>query len=123
METKINSGQYSVASFLGFLYEVRFIILFYVLGDWLTTWYAIPYAYEGNPIPAMVLEKYGIFHLLYLKFLFIFILFFCAGVIKNSPSRWAFTKHFIELAGLVLTVSNLMVVWVGISIFQAIGLI
>lgn len=122
METEINCKRYSFDSFLHFLYEARFIILFYVIGDWMTTWYALPEAYEGNPIPALILEKYGIYHLLLLKVLFIFLLFFCSGTIKTSPRKWAFTKHMIEGTGVVLTVSNLMVILGGMSLFQAVGL-
>jgi len=123
VETKSSFKRYSLESFRGYLYEIRFIILFYVLGDWLTTWYAIPFAYEENPILAFVLDKYGIFPLLYLKIIFLFLLFFCAGVIKNSPFKWSFTKRFIEISGLILTISNLRVIWGSPSLFQVIGLL
>lgn len=110
-------------SFGAFLYEVRFIILFYVFGDWASTVYALPLGKESNPIPAMILENYGIYHLLFIKFAFILLLFYAAPLIKVSVRKWAITKHTIESVGILVTVNNLMVVWNGSSLIQALGLI
>ena len=110
-------------SFGAFLYEVRFIILFYVFGDWASTVYALPLGKESNPIPAMILENYGIYHLLLIKFAFILLLFYAAPLIKVSVRKWAITKHTIESVGILVTVNNLMVVWHGNSLIQALGLI
>jgi hypothetical protein len=110
-------------SFGAFLYEVRFIILFYVFGDWASTVYALPLGKESNPIPAMILENYGIYHLLLIKFAFILLLFYAAPLIKVSVRKWAITKHTIESVGILVTVNNLLVVWHGNSLIQALGLI
>jgi hypothetical protein len=110
-------------SFSSYLYEIRFIILFYVIGDWASTVYALPSGTEYNPVPAMILENYGIYHLLLVKVGFIFLLFYVAPVIKASRERWAFTKHIIESVGIFVTVNNLMVIWYGNSLVQAIGLV
>ena len=110
-------------SFTSFLYEVRFIILFYVIGDWASTVYALPFGTEYNSVPAMILENYGIYHLLLIKVGFIFLLFYLAPVIKVSKYRWAITKHIIESVGILVTINNLMVIFNGNSLIQAIGLV
>ena len=110
-------------SFTSFLYEVRFIILFYVIGDWASTVYALPFGTEYNSVPAMILENYGIYHLLLIKVGFVFLLFYLAPVIKVSKYRWAITKHIIESVGILVTINNLMVIFNGNSLIQAIGLV
>jgi hypothetical protein len=110
-------------SFSSYLYEIRFIILFYVIGDWASTVYALPLGMEYNPVPAMILENYGIYHLLLVKIGFVFLLFLAAPMLKVSGERWALTKHIIESVGIFVTINNLMVIWYGNSLIQAIGLI
>jgi len=113
-----------VRSSLGsYLYDIRFIILFYVIGDWASTFYALPFGTEYNPVPAMILEKYGIYHLLLIKIAFIVLLFYVAPVIKTSKGRWTLTKHIIESVGIFVTANNLMVVWYGISLVETLGLV
>lgn len=110
-------------SFSSYLYEIRFIILFYVIGDWASTVYALPQGMEYNPVPALILENYGIYHLLLVKIGFIFLLFYVAPTIKTSAERWTLTKHIIESVGVFVTANNLMVVWYGNSLIQALGLV
>jgi len=112
-----------LSSFSSFLYEIRFIILFYVIGDWASTVFALPFGEEYNSVPAMILENYGIYHLLLIKVGFIFLLFYLAPVIKVSKYRWAITKHIIESVGILVTINNLMVIFNGNSLIQAIGLV
>ena len=113
------------SSLSSYLYEIRYIILFYVIGDWASTVYALPFGEEYNSVPALILENHGIYCLLLAKIGFIFVLFifYKAPSIKISKYRWAFTKHTIEFVGILVTINNLMVVWIGNSIIQAIGLI
>jgi hypothetical protein len=113
------------SSLSSYLYEIRFIILFYVIGDWVSTVYALPFGEEYNSVPAMLLANYGIYCLLLAKIGFILMLFifYTAPSIKISKYRWAFTKHTIEFVGILVTINNLMVVWIGNSIIQAIGLV
>jgi len=94
-----------------------------VIGDWASTVYALPFGTEYNSVPAMILENYGIYHLLLIKVGFIFLLFYLAPVIKVSKYRWAITKHIIESVGILVTINNLMVIFIGNSLIQAIGLI
>jgi hypothetical protein len=110
-------------SFSSYLYEIRFIIIFYVIGDWGSTVYALPQGMEYNPVSAMILENYGIYHLLLVKVVFIFLLFYVAPTIKASGERWALTKHTIESVGIFVTINNLMVIWYGNSLIQAVGLV
>jgi uncharacterized BrkB/YihY/UPF0761 family membrane protein len=110
-------------SLIPYLYEVRFIILFYVIGDWASTVYALPFGTEYNSVPAMILENYGIYHLLLIKIAFILLLFYIAPTIQVSKFRWAITKHTIESIGILVTINNLLVVFNGNSLIQAIGLV
>lgn len=110
-------------SFSSFLYEIRFIILFYVIGDWASTVYALPFATEFNPVPAMILENYGVYHLLLIKVVFVFLLFYMAPMLKASKGRWTLTKHIIESIGVLVTANNLLVITYGSSLIQVLGLI
>lgn len=109
--------------FVSYLYDIRFIILFYVIGDWASTVYAMPYGQEFNSVPAMILNNYGIYSLLLVKIVFILLLFYLTPIIKVSKSRWALTKHTVELIGILVTINNLMVVFYGNSLLQGIGLV
>jgi hypothetical protein len=113
----------SRGSFSSYLYEIRFIIFFYVIGDWVSTVCALPQGMEYNPIPAMILENYGIYHLLLVKIGFILMLFYAAPLIKTSGKKWAFMKHTIESVGIFVTANNLMVVYYGNSLIQALGIV
>ena len=110
-------------SFVSYIYDVRFIILFYVIGDWASTVYALPFGEEYNSVPAIILENYGIYHLLLIKIGFILLLFFIAPMIKVSKFRWAVTKHVIEFIGIMVTINNLLVIFYGDSLVQAVGLV
>jgi hypothetical protein len=111
------------SSFSSFLYEIRFIILFYVIGDWASTVYALPFATEFNPVPAMILENYGVYHLLLIKVVFVLLLFYMAPMLKVSKGRWALTKHIIESIGVLVTANNLLVITYGSSLIQVLGFI
>ncbi len=110
-------------SLISYLYDIRYIILFYVIGDWASTVYALPFGAEYNSVPAMILKNYGIFHLLFVKIGFILLLFYIAPMIKVSKYRWTITKRVIEFIGIFVTINNLMVVFDGNSLIQAIGLV
>lgn len=114
---------YNRGSFRTYLHDIRFIILFYVIGDWVSTLYALPFGAEYNPVPAMILENYGIYHLLLIKVVFILLLFYVAPIIKSSHGRWELTKHIIESVGVLVTINNLMVVWYGSSLIESLGLV
>lgn len=94
-----------------------------MIGDWASTVYALPFGTEYNSVPAMILEDYGIYHLLLIKIAFVLLLFYMSPVIKVSRYRWAITKHIIESIGILVTVNNLMVIFDGNSLIQSIGLV
>ena len=110
-------------SFISYLYDVRFIILFYVIGDWASTVFALPFGEEYNSVPAMILEHYGIYHLLLIKIGFVLLLFLMAPIIKVSEFRWVILKRVIEFIGIMVTLNNLMVIFNGSSLVQVIGLV
>ncbi|MCQ1535272.1 hypothetical protein FTO70_06120 [Methanosarcina sp. KYL-1] len=114
---------FSKDSFFYYLHEIRFIIVFYVIGDWASTYYAMPFGREFNPLPAMIIEKYGIFYLLILKIVLILSLFLLFPLIKKFPRKWVFTKHIIELLGVMATINNIMVIWYDNSLIQIMGLV
>lgn len=101
-----------------FLYDVRYVILFYVFGDWMTTLYALEYGFEGNILPAIVIAKCGIFYVLLLKFLFMVLLFRSYMVIRNFPWLWDFTRKTVAGVGLVVSLENFMVILLGSHFFQ-----
>lgn len=109
--------------FISYLYDIRFIILFYVIGDWASTVYALSFGVEYNKVPAMILEHYGIYYLLLPKIAIIMILFYIAPMMKLVKHTWPILKHAIEFIGVMVTVNNLMVIFTGYSLVQAIGMV
>jgi hypothetical protein len=109
--------------FISYLYDIRFIILFYVIGDWASTVYALPLGVEYNTLPAMILKNYGIYYLLLPKIAIILILFYIAPTMKLVRYTWPILKHTIEFIGILVTVNNLMVIFIGYSLVQAIGMV
>lgn len=93
-----------------------------MIGDWASTVYALPFGEEYNSVPALILENYGIYHLLLIKIGFILLLFYIAPFIQVSRFRWNVTKHIIESVGILVTINNLLVVFNGNSLIQALGL-
>jgi hypothetical protein len=110
-------------SFISYLYDIRFIILFYVIGDWTSTLYAMPVGTEYNSIPAICLENYGIYYLLIVKMGLVLLLFYITSTLQVSKFRWDITKHIIESIGILVTVNNLLVIFNETSLIQAVGLV
>ena len=78
---------------------------------------------EYNSLPAIILKNYGIYSLLLPKIGIILLLFYMSPKIKSVKYRWSLLKHIIEFIGIVVTINNLMVILVGYSLVQAIGLV
>lgn len=110
-------------SFISYLYDIRFIILFYVIGDWASTVCALPFGVEYNQMSAIILEHYGVYFLLLPKIALILLLFYIAPMMKLVRHSWPILKHTIELIGILVTVNNLMVIFVGYSLVQVIGMV
>jgi hypothetical protein len=78
---------------------------------------------EYNTLPAMILKNYGIYYLLLPKIAIILILFYIAPKMKLVRYTWPILKHTIEFIGILVTVNNLMVIFIGYSLVQAIGMV
>jgi hypothetical protein len=108
-----------------FLYESKFVILLYVIGDWLTTAIALPVGMEYNSVPAAILGRTGIGGLLVVKLIFMVALYwaYITWTTDDKIKRWKYVKHFIEFVGIFAIINNLMVVTMGSSLIQIMGLI
>ena len=114
------------SSFLEFLWETRFIIVFYIFGDWITTKYGLQYAREGNSLLLGLIEDYGIYSLLAVKLVFMVFLFWNYKLLKRSNSDW--TKYIwdasrdaLSIFGVLLTISNLLVIYNHTGFFSFMG--
>jgi hypothetical protein len=108
-----------------FLRDIKYIILFYVLGDFLTTAHALNYGFEENNFLAAVMQNYGVGSLLILKVLFLGIVYWNYTMLKDSNSKWTdllwvLSRKAIAFIGLFLVVNNLMVIFMECSLVQII---
>ncbi|WP_094227120.1 hypothetical protein [Methanolobus psychrotolerans] len=122
-----NANQYvsQFANISEFLMDIKYIILFYVLGDFLTTAQALNYGFEENQFLAMVFQNYGVGSLLILKVFFLAIVYWNYRMLKDSGSRWTcllweMSRKSIAIIGLFLVVNNLMVIFMECSLVQII---
>ena len=111
-----------------FLYDIRYVILLYVIGDFLTTFHAIEsgLGFEENGFLSIMIANYGIWSLLLVKIAIIGVVFWAYNTIKTpsgSNLLWTFSKTGISLLGLVLVLNNLLVIWARVSLFEYIGLL
>ncbi|WP_340819730.1 hypothetical protein [Methanolobus sp. WCC4] len=108
-----------------FLMDIKYVIVFYVLGDFLTTAHALNYGFEENDFLAIIMQNYGVGSLLVLKVLFLAIVYWNYRMLKESGSRWmdllwVMSRKCIVLVGLFLVVNNLMVIFMECSLLQII---
>ena len=106
-----------------FLRDIKYVIVFYVLGDFLTTAQALNYGFEENDFLAVIMQNYGVGSLLVLKILFLAIVYWNYRMLKESGSRWTdllwvMSRKCIVLVGLFLVVNNLMVIFMECSLLQ-----
>lgn len=97
-----------------FFHDVRYIFIFYVLGDLLTTIFALETGtgYEANFVIAALLEDYGYYSIVVLKLLFISCCFLDYLYLKNRGycSLWNLTRHMIAILGILVVINNLLVI-------------
>ena len=97
------------AKWRAFLSDARYMLMFYVVGDMLTTWVAINLGgEEGNLLPAILLKHYGMFSLVIMK-LFTVGLMYYTYKIYSTPARiskWNMVKQIVVIFGIAATVSN-----------------
>ncbi|WP_406657242.1 DUF5658 family protein [Methanolobus sp. ZRKC2] len=97
-----------------FFHDTRYILIFYVIGDILTTIFAIETGrgYEANFIISRLLEEHGYYIIVLLKIFFIFICFADYLFLKNQGylSTWNITRHSISIMGILVVINNLLVI-------------
>ena len=113
-----------------FVYDIRYIIMFYIIGDYLTTSHALGsgLGFEENGFLSGLMAEYGMTSLIIVKMLILGVIYWNYLTIKNSESSlsnllWGFSKAGLSLMGFVLVVNNLMVIWMRISLFEYVGLL
>ncbi|MBN2111319.1 MAG: hypothetical protein JW705_09600 [Methanosarcinaceae archaeon] len=109
-----------------FLYDIRYVILLYIIGDFLTTFHAINsgLGFEENGFLSVLIVNYGIWSLLLVKIVILGVVFWAYHSIRSSSGStmlWTLSKTGISLLGLVLVVNNLLVTWAKFSLFEYIG--
>ncbi len=105
-----------------FLWEIRYVVLFYIIGDCVTTVFALPYGYEGNIFLMQTMSEYGILGLFLLKILFLAVLLFNYCVLANfenklSPVLWDGLKRSVGVFGILLVINNLSVIYFQWALF------
>jgi hypothetical protein len=113
-----------------FLYDIRYIILLYIIGDFLTTFHAIEngFGFEQNGLLASLMAEFGMWSLVIVKMAILGVVFWAYRNINSptdpvSPFLWTFSKTGISLLGLLLVINNMMVIWVRVSLFEYVGLL
>ena len=108
-----------------FIQESKFLILFFVLLDPITTYAAINggYGYEGNVIMSLVLSSGGLVALFLLKSFFllpVFCVYYeCSRGRDARLSRiWKATNSSIAVFGALLVINNIMAIMGHPGIFQ-----
>ena len=128
VSTISNDGNDGIFRNLGeFLYDIRYIIMFYVLGDFFTTAGALGYGVEENLFISYVLSEFGIWAFFGLKMLFIMIVYCVYKDIRKSgsvPSMQVLkaSKFIMTFAGIFLVVNNSLVMWGSFSLLQLLGM-
>jgi hypothetical protein len=116
-----------IRQFSSFLHEARYIILFYVLGDFITTMHALQYGFEENGFLSSVMDQYGIWSLLVLKLLFLGLVYYNYLALRSADSKvmhliWSASKKGIALVGFFLVVNNALVICGSHSLIQIVRL-
>ncbi|AEH60176.1 conserved hypothetical protein [Methanosalsum zhilinae DSM 4017] len=109
-----------------FLYDSRYVIIFFIVLDFLTTYVAISagLGYEGNPVMAHLLESAGFISLLMVKLLFLILLYRVYIECKNKrlESLWSATRNIIAVMGIVIICNNMFVI-IGLPDFYSLGVL
>ncbi len=97
-----------------FFYDSKYIFLFYVIGDIITTVFAIEnkLGYEGNIVMAWFIEMYGFGIIAVIKLLFMFLLFLQYIYFVNIGQHrvWNMTILVISLMGVLIVTNNILVI-------------
>ncbi|SFM25637.1 DUF5658 family protein [Methanolobus profundi] len=125
----IEKGLFSTEEIYEFIYDARYIILLYVIGDFLTTFHALSngYGFEENGFLSGIMASHGIWSLLVVKMLILLVIYWNYRSVRTSVHSyarklWDISRMGISLFGLVLVINNLMVITVRSSLFEYLGL-
>jgi hypothetical protein len=113
--------------FLQFLGDIKYVVLFYVLGDFITTYHALDYGLEENPFLVILMNEFGIWSMLIMKVLFIGIIYWYYLTIMSTESAWKThiwfaSRSTVSLLGVFLVVNNLLVIFSKCSLVQLLGI-
>jgi hypothetical protein len=113
--------------FIQFLADIKYIILFYVLGDFVTTYHALDYGLEENPFLLILMNEFGIWSMLMMKILFIGIIYWYYLTLMSTESLWKTQLWFasrstVSMVGIFLVVNNLLVIFSKCSLVQILGI-
>ena len=113
--------------FTQFLGDIKHIVLFYVLGDFITTYHALDYGFEENPFLAILIDEFGIWSMLLMKVVFIGIIYWYYLTIMSTGSAWKnyiwlASRSAVSLLGIFLVVNNLLVIFSKCSLIQFLGI-
>ncbi|WP_321419854.1 DUF5658 family protein [uncultured Methanomethylovorans sp.] len=113
--------------FTQFLADIKYIILFYVLGDVITTYHALDYGLEENPFLLILMNEFGIWSMLIMKILFIGIIYWYYLTLMSTESLWKTQLWFasrstVSMVGIFLVVNNLLVIFSKCSLVQILGI-
>ncbi|WP_135609998.1 hypothetical protein [Methanococcoides sp. AM1] len=118
---------YSLREFNSFLYDIRYILLFYVLGDFITTAQALSIGVEENGFLALIIAEFGVWAFFVLKLAFVFIVYWFYKDLMSYDSKvsemWPMVRGVITFVGVFLVVNNLMVIWGNFGILQLLGIL
>lgn len=114
--------------FLQFLADIKYVVLFYVLGDFITTYHALDYGSEENPFLVIMMNEFGIWSMLIMKVLFVGIIYWYYLVIMSTESAWKnhiwfASRNTVGLLGVFLVVNNLLVIFSKCSLVQLLGIV
>lgn len=113
--------------FVHFIEDIKYIIVFYVLGDFITTYHALDYGLEENPFLAILMNEFGIWSMLMMKILFIGIIYWYYLTLMNEETSWKIqlwfaSKSTVSMVGIFLVVNNLLVIFSKCSLIQLLGI-
>lgn len=106
-------------------YILFFILIFYVLGDTITTYYGLKLGHvEYNPFMNPIISVFGIEVIIFLKILFFIVLVRVTQHFIKINQKFAANclNGTILIMGIFLTTSNTLVIFTGLNLFQHLGL-
>ncbi|WP_406660196.1 hypothetical protein V7O66_10105 [Methanolobus sp. ZRKC3] len=123
---QLENPQSQFAQLRIFFSDVKYIILFYVLGDFFTTLHALNYGVEENGFLVLVIEEFGIWAVLVLKIFFLSIVYWNYQLLNGAGTKWtsmlwSASRKVIALVGLFLVINNLMVIFMESSLLNLMG--